>query len=250
MKKSTFFSLILVAIAFTFPAYAAINMKDAMGVWTFDEGNGKEAGDISGNNHNGEITGNVKWVDGKYGKALEFSGGNVKVPHTEDMNLETFTMTAWLKIPAVVPPYQMVMGKEAWPNRNYSIWLLPEKANVGLTEPADKQLQSAAVVVDGTWRHIAATYDMKFLRIYVDGQVSNQLALTTKPLLCDAPFMIGAQPPAGGGPIQGIIDEVSVFKVGLSEDDIKDIMEKGLKQFVTSVERTGKLSTTWGMLKR
>lgn len=236
-------------MVFAVPSFAAIDIKDAMGIWTFDEGDGKEAADLSGNEHNGEIVGNAKWVDGKFGKALEFSGGNVKVPHAEDMNLETFSMTAWLNVPKVVAPYQMVMGKEAWPNRNYSMWLLPEKVNVGVTEPADKQVQSAAVVVDGKWHHVAATYDMKFLKIYVDAQASNQIALSSKLLVCDAPFMIGAQPPAGGGPVQGIMDEVSVFRVGLSEEDIKSIMDDGLKQLVTAVERAGKLSTTWGAIK-
>lgn len=251
MLKSLCLACILfVILNLGISALAAINTKDILGIWTMDEGSGKEVKDLSGNGHDGEIVGNVKWVDGKSGKALEFSGGNVKVPHKEDMNLETFSMMAWLNVPKVVAPYQMVMGKEAWPNRNYSMWLLPEKVNVGITEPADRQTQSAAVVVDGKWHHVAATYDKKFLKLYVDGEVSNQIALTSKPLTCDAPFMIGAQPPAGSGPVQGIIDEVSVFKVGLADEDVKKIMNEGLKKLVTSVDSSRKLVETWGNIKR
>jgi len=195
------------------------------------------------------MTGNVKWVDGKDGKALEFSGGNVKVAHKESLNLQTFTMTGWLKVPAVVAPYQMFMGKEAWPNRNYSMWLLPDKANLGVTVPADTQIASQAVVVDGKWHHVAGTFDMKNLRIYVDGEPSGQVALTTKPLTCDAPFMIGAQPPTGGGPVQGIIDEVSLFNVGLADADVKKIYTDGLKSLVSPVESNGKLAATWGAIR-
>ncbi|MBM3211624.1 LamG domain-containing protein, partial [Candidatus Poribacteria bacterium] len=250
LKPLSFTFILLVTLNLSIPALAAINTKDILGIWTMDEGSGKEVKDLSGNGHDGELVGNAKWVDGKSGKALEFSGGNVRVPHKEDMNLETFSMMAWLNVPKVVAPYQMVMGKEAWPNRNYSMWLLPEKVNVGITEPADKQTQSAAVVVDGKWHHVAATYDKKFLKIYVDGEVSNQIALTSKPLTCDAPFMIGAQPPGGGGPVQGIMDEVSVFKVGLADEDIKKIMNEGLKKLVTSVDSSKKLVETWGNIKR
>lgn len=231
------------------PTFAAINPKDILGIWTMDDGSGKVVKDLSGNGNDGEITGNAKWVDGKIGKALEFSGGNVKVPHKEELNLETFSMTVWLKIPSVVAPYQMVMGKEAWPNRNYSMWLLPDKVNVGVTEPNDIQKQSEAVVVDGKWHHVAATYDKKFLKLYVDGAPSGQVALSTKPLQCDAPFMIGAQPPGGGGPVQGTLDEVSLFKVGITEEDVKKVMDSGLKQLVTAVEAAGKLAVTWGFIR-
>lgn len=233
----------------TIPSFSAINPKDILGIWTMDEGNGVLVKDISGNGHDGEIVGKVKWVDGKIGKGLEFSGGYVKVPHKEDMNLETFSMTAWLNVPSVVAPYQMVMGKESWPNRNYSMWLLPDKVNVGITEPADRQIQSAAVVVDGKWHHVAATYDKKFLKIFVDGELSNQTALNSKPLQCETPFMIGAQPPGGSGPVQGKIDEVSVFKSGLEDGDVKRIFNDGLKQLVVAVNTAGKLAVTWGKIR-
>ncbi|HGE71362.1 TPA: LamG domain-containing protein [Candidatus Poribacteria bacterium] len=249
--KRTIIIILSLALLFvlSLPTLSAINIKDALGIWKMDEGSGKTVKDVTGSGNDGEITGNVKWVDGKEGKALEFSGGNVKVAHKESLNLETFSMTAWLKVPSVVNPYQMVMGKEAWPNRNYSMWLLPDKVNVGITEPADRQIQSIAVVVDGKWHHVAATYDKKNLKLFVDGEPSGQTALNSKPLTCEAPFMIGAQPPGGSGPVQGIIDEVSLFKVGLSDEDIKKIYNDGLKPLALPVDVKGKLSTTWGEIR-
>jgi hypothetical protein len=231
------------------PTFSAIDMKNALGIWKMDEGSGKIVKDSSGAGNDGEITGNAKWVDGgKDGKALEFSGGYVKVPHKEELNLETFTMTGWLKVPAVVAPYQTFMSKEIYPKRNYSIWLLPDKANVGTAVPADSQIASSAVVVDGKWHHVAATYDKKNLKIFVDGEPSGQIALTGTLSTCDAPFTIGAQP-EGGGPLQGIIDEVSLFKVALADEDIKRIYTDGLKSLVSPVESNGKLAVTWGAIR-
>lgn len=34
-----------------------------------------------------------------------------------------------------------------------------------------------------------------------------------------APFMIGAQPPNGGGPLKGMIDEVAVYDTALDEKE-------------------------------
>lgn len=249
LRRTISIFILFLASYLAIPAFSAINLKDILGIWTMDEGNGIVVKDISGNGHDGEIVGKVKWVDGKIGKGLEFSGGHVKVPHTEDMNLETFSMTAWLNVPNVVAPYQMIIGKESWPNRNYSMWLLPDKVNVGITEPADRQIQSIAVVVDGKWHHVAATYDKKFLKIFVDGEPSGQIALNSKPLQCETPFMIGAQPPNGSGPVQGKMDEVSVFRAGLEDGDIKRIANEGLKQLVVAVNVLGKLTTTWGRIR-
>jgi hypothetical protein len=162
--------------------------------------------------------------------------------------LATFTMTGWVKVPAVVAPYQYFMGKEVYPARNYAIWLLPDKANVGTAIPADTQIASQAVVVDGKWHHVAATYDNKNLKIFVDGEPSGQSAVAGKLSTCDAPFTIGAQP-GGGGPLLGIIDEVSLFKVGLADEDIKRIYTDGLKFLVSPVESNGKLAATWGAIR-
>ncbi len=43
--------------------------------YSFDEGSGNVLHDLSGNENDGTIYG-AKWVDGKYGKALEFDGIN------------------------------------------------------------------------------------------------------------------------------------------------------------------------------
>ena len=231
-------------------AFAAVDPEDVLGIWTFDEGTGEDTADLSGNERDGMIAGATDWIDGKSGKAIEFSGGNVAVDHDELMNLETFSMTCWLNVPGPLGTYQMVMGKEAWPNRNYSMWILPDKINLGITDVGgvDQQIQGA-VVADGQWHHVAGTYDREFLRVYVDGVQSAQKVLTTEPNVCDAPFMIGAQPPAGGGPVNGIIDEVGLFNVALEEEDVQRIMENGLSPFVTPVKPSGKLCGVWGGLK-
>ena len=47
----------------------------------------------------------------------------------------------------------------------------------------------------------------------------------------------------------GIIDEVALYNVALTEADINSIMSDGLVS-VTNVEAQGKLATTWGTIKK
>lgn len=251
MRKSAKLILaIAVTINLAFSAFAAINPEDIIGIWTFDEGDGEIAKDTSGNGRDGEIVGNAEWVDGKYGSAIEFTGGFVRIEHDDDMNLETFSMTAWVNVPGALATYQYVIGKEAWPDRNYAMWILPDKINVGITDTnGDDKQKQGGVVADGNWHHVAGTYDMNFLTVYVDGVQTGQIALDTTPNLCMAPLMIASQPPNGGGPTSGIIDDVGVFNVGLEEDDVIRIMEDGVDFLLSAVEPDNKLYTVWGAMK-
>ena len=225
---------------------------DAVGVWLFDEGNGKVVKDLSGNGHHGEIVGEVAWADGKFKTALEFDGGHVSVPHEDIMNLRQWTMTAWIKVPKIVDPYQVILGKERWPNRNYTMWIRPGVMTFGFTLPNGAQdLQvGSKEVTDGKWHFVAGVYDEKNLIPYVDGEQFNPRGAAGKPATSNAPFIIGAQGPDGKkGTLRGVIDEVAVYNTALDEDEIADVMEGLSKQFQT-VEATRKLTTTWGYLKR
>ncbi len=61
---------------------AAIDPDNVVGVWLFDEGSGEVATDASENGLDGTLHGNPKWVNGKFGKALELDGSAayVEVP--------------------------------------------------------------------------------------------------------------------------------------------------------------------------
>lgn len=80
---------------------------------------------------------------------------------------------------------------------------------------------------DGQWHHLAATYDGKTARLYVDGELE-----AAKPMRIDTasgdratPVTIGRNVSAtGGGFFRGVIDEISVVDAQLSADRIKQIM--------------------------
>ena len=245
MRFTIILSTLLIFSLLPFATHAEV-----VGVWLFDEGGGKIVKDTSDNGYDGEIVGKVKWSNGKFGSALEFDGGHVKIPHQDGMDLLEFTITAWIKVPGVVDPYQMIVGKEAWPDRNYSMWIRPGVMTFGFTLPgAAQDIQvGSKEVTDGQWHFVAGTYNQKSLTPYVDGEQINPRGAAGKPATNKAPFMIGAQPPNGGGPLKGIIDEVAVYDTALDKKEIESIME-GLAEKFHAVDPSRKLATTWAKLK-
>jgi len=75
---------------------AKIDPETAVGVWLFDEGTGNNTKDSSGKGHHGQING-AKWKNGKFGKGLEFNGGQwVEIKSTPELQAgNQLTMMAW-----------------------------------------------------------------------------------------------------------------------------------------------------------
>jgi len=258
----------LVIVSILVSSSYAVDKENVVGAWLFDEGSGKVVRDASGNQHNGEIQGNkIEWtVNGKFGNALRFFGDAkdakdadcvVSIPHKDSLNLTTWSITAWVKVTLTL--YPGILNKDNGDFvRNYALWL--NDAN-GCVEPqftsgGQKQFRTASggKVFDDKWHHVAGTYDMKSLRAYVDGVSVAEVAYTDKPDTNSDPIIIGNETPKYKYPVplNGLLDDVGLFNVGLTESEIKDIMTLGLaKRFGISaaVSASGNLATTWAHLK-
>ena len=93
-------SLIIIGLLFIVQSDAKIDPKSAAGAWLFDESSGKVAKDSSENGYDGELMGNPKWVDGKFGKALDLNGSTDYVEVESQPGLDItgdITVTAWIK---------------------------------------------------------------------------------------------------------------------------------------------------------
>jgi hypothetical protein len=66
--------------------------------WNLDEGAGTEAADSTGNGLDGTLLNGPAWVDGKFGKALDFNGsaGALQIDNPTLLDdLETITISLW-----------------------------------------------------------------------------------------------------------------------------------------------------------
>ena len=111
LKTSLFlFFLAMILLADTFTnAIAAENLEM---IWHFDEGSGEVCKEANGTGNDAVFTGagkkNIKWGEGKWEKALLFSGNIgkgqwVEVPHSPDVDIrDAITMEAWV-FPTNIP---------------------------------------------------------------------------------------------------------------------------------------------------
>ena len=221
-------------------------------LYTFESGAGKTVKDLSGNKNDGELMG-TKWGEGNPGGGLVF-GGNaprdfVEIPDSESLDLvEGLTVEMWLYLEA----WSTAGGTGATKETTYKVGPRSDK-KVLIRMTTDKHAWGAAVAAGKTdmplkkWTHIAGTYDAKSgdAKIYIDGVLDGEGKIGGNITPNDDVLWLGR----GAGPfLQGRMDEVRISNIARSEQEIQELMNKGIEG-VLAVKPQDKLATTWGKLK-
>jgi hypothetical protein len=226
--------------------------------WSFDEGAGDTVKDVSGNGHSGTISG-AKWVDGKFGKALEFNGDGdqVLVPHNEALNIQgELTVEAWVLPKGWNPDLNSIAQKweDASNRRQYQLTIYQQRnwwyvSDAGSNFP---RAEGKIEIKPDEWVHLAGTYDGQKLRSYTNGKFDVELAQANGIFTSDIPVVIGGYGPktpkctySQNRHFMGIIDEVRFWNKALSEAEIKAGMDKA----IASVQPAGKAAMTWAHIK-
>lgn len=234
-------------------SYANINSKSIMGMWLLDEGSGDKAKDSSGNGNNGEIVG-AKWVDGKIGKALQFDGAShVAIPasKTTDDIMNGFTYLLWVMPTGAQPNVNTRVIERDWHNPTIQAGNNDFYGSIAVNADQASTNIRGGLWSAKEWSFVALTYDKDMIHLYVDGEMVNEKAVGKPDANLNAAgkgeIWFGSWKAAGWDYI-GVIDEVAVFNVALSEDDINLIMENGLAK-ASAVSNVGKMAVTWAEIK-
>jgi hypothetical protein len=260
VKKVSFLLAVFVLCAMLAgESSAKIDPGDIIGIWFLDDDKGGVAKDSSGNGHDGELIGDIKVVNAKFNKGFEFDGvlGNyVSVAHDKSLNLASFTITYWCNMDvsgAWQIPVLKVDNAAGGSHRNVDFQTPPVGGEVSVYfSQGANQWRGAigkTVVSDERWHHVAGSYDLDSLRLYVDGVLEGEGDHDGEPDFMDDPLMLGS---GEIWPFLGIIDDVGIFNKALSADEIVSIMDNGLDKAldISAVSAAGKLTTAWGRIKR
>ena len=255
--------VLFIAGMLTASSYALLDPETVVGIWRFDEGKGDTAKDDSENGNDGTLTNKPKWVDGKFGKALEFDGTSfVDMGNDESLQFHgDVTIVYWVKPENVAAGRQNTVCKSYGgegcltqePDGRLSFYWGDCGGNcqpyVEVTRPAP------GTFVNDEWIHVAETRDVSKRRykMYKDGKVTaeaNWQKCGAHPCGDSSPSNLNLFIGSGyAGKYRGIIDDVGIFSVVLSEDEIQSIMDDGLEK-AFDVSPTGKLTTTWAYIKQ
>jgi len=225
----------------------------AAGIWSFDEGTGTVANDISGWGNNGTLVNAPTWrcatTDSGYtpsgqGCSLEFNGSTQYVDVGDQLSLKDMgsavTVEAWAKYDAYGgggQSYSVIAVKGSpWTflleNPSQKIRF---RVNAG---GVDANAQDSDVHDLNKWYHFVGTYDGSNIRIYKNGAQVGITPRTGTLAVNDITAKIGTYQGTNYN-FDGLIDEVRIYNAALTTAQIRFQYYAGLGRLLAEELITG-----------
>ncbi len=208
---------------------AALADPTLVGHWSFDEGSGIIAHDVSGNGNHGSLQHGPTWTTGIIGGALDLDGTDdyVIVPDSPSLDItgQALTFMAWIQSPGF-HNFGWIVGKGGTNWYGMVWWLLPRdngaiRYAVKSGGAAEERLDIPVGLVTDAWQHVAVVYDGSYIRFYLNGVGLDSLLQTGDLDVNNDPIVIGLDGNASSNHYRGKIDEVKVFSRALSPQEIR-----------------------------
>ncbi|MBN1420592.1 MAG: hypothetical protein JXP34_17595 [Planctomycetes bacterium] len=164
-------------------------------------------------------------------RALEFSGGQcVAIPWSEALDFdEQVTVEAWIYATELKWYNTILRRNTDCCQDNYDLRLWNQSIQFICKIDGDlAEFGAAYSFQERRWYHVAGTYDGERLRIFVDGNLLQETQVRGR-LACDhVPTYIGH---GDGEWFRGRIDEVRLWKIARTEEEIRQAMGTGVPSF-------------------
>ncbi len=217
----------LMANAIEYMLIPPVTLPAEVAYYPMDEGTGVAVADASGNGHDGVILGdpNNCWVEGISETALQFGtlgcagvDCNMWNPSADTNEL---TISCWVKFQTGGTKYQGIIANRTGYDHATNHWALEcngESGGVYFGSRNGSAYGLGLTMPEGEWAHIALTFDGTTAVAYLNGVETG----TGGPKFGDdmnSTVRIGASE-AGSNTFEGAIDEVRLYGVVLSAEEI------------------------------
>jgi len=202
-----------------------VTEPNLVGWWKLDDGQGNLVLDWSSLGNHGTVLGDPNWVQGQLGSALDLDGFDdcVDVGDPNSLNItDQISLLAWIKTGAAS-------------NSADQSYITKGNDSYALRHSGDNNLQFriSETIVVGTpvqssfndiWHHLAGTYDGNLLILYVDGESQSTTVSTGAIAESVYNVNIGRESVGNRFYYDGVIDDVRIYNLALTEEEIKQAM--------------------------
>ena len=221
-------------VSFILVLSAASSVRaDLVGHWTLDDGSGTTVLDSTSNGNDGTFNGDLSWITGIKGGALDFDG-SVYVDCGTDPSLDItgpFSATIWVRPNTEggndsAAPLSKADAGLGWSWQLRFGWGSGGRPNmIGWqfnTSGGSTWLFIEQELPIGEWHHIAAAHDGTTMKCYLDG-VETASEPMTGFASSPSPFLIGTE--GWGLHWIGALDDVRLYDHGLSPPEVLGAMQ-------------------------
>jgi concanavalin A-like lectin/glucanase superfamily protein/List-Bact-rpt repeat protein/flagellar hook capping protein FlgD len=211
--------------------------QSLVGYWAMDEGTGTVLADSSAFHNTGTIFGSPSWVTGQRGSALVFDGTTTYATVADTPSLRianAITLAAWVK-PALFNTQDLIKKATNGSVNGYELSLAAASGNpprrpfvrFNQATSADAYRLSSRVTseypTNGTWMHLAATYDGATIKLYINGVLDTTKAVSFTIASNNLPLSIGGES-NGARKYTGQMDDARVYNRALSASEVQALV--------------------------
>jgi hypothetical protein len=233
---------------------ARFNVEEALGIWLFDEGEGDEVEDFSGHGNDGKFINEPKWVDGKFGQALSFDGDDyVEINSPVNITEMNYSISVWVNPGDSQKTYANILGNHTEPCTGYVVQQNADGLNSFYSAfgggGAWDSVTACTQLKSGVWQHFVTVREDASMTHYLSGKESASQKVSKVNVTPSVNnLLIGEWVAGKGRQFNGMIDEVLIIDRVLTMDEIS-ALSQGVEK-ASAISNTGKLTATWGDIKR
>jgi len=210
-----------------------------IGYWPFEEGQGTETADITGNGNDGTFNGDVEWVPGYMGSAVRFDTAGERIvvgPLDPSAGTNAMTLAAWIfwEGQGHTIEHQGIIGKRlGWTTTGDTIkWFWEATPANALLFRADFSGGGTGLWWGNTflepyaneWTHVALTWDNGTAVQYINSEEVSTGNITFRESANATPVTIGCVDSTNNETFVGTIDEARIYNHALTQAEIQTIM--------------------------
>jgi hypothetical protein len=198
--------------------------------WTFDEGTGDSAHDISGNGNHFRLYNGPQWVTGINGKALQFDGIDDKgmcIHQSSQVGMSALTIEAVINLAQYNGSFWVpILAKWGPGSSEDDAWALdinrssPYGIHGAAINGSFNQIFGTTQVPLNQWVHIVYTWDGAKQRTYLNG-VKTDSASSYSGAIQNAVTEIRLAFNVGNDMFKGKIDEIDIYSKALSPAEVQ-----------------------------
>lgn len=205
-------------------------MTDPLAAYSFNAGN---AVDDTTNGNTGTLVGtNMTWVPGHTSGGANSSGTSISsyiaVPDAAGIRPAAgVTLECWAKLSSTqVTSSAFIIGKtRSGGDESWSLYAGPTNSLFGIVSGSNVSTfandTTTGGLLDDTWHHLAGTYDGSHINYYIDSVLAAGPIAASGSLVYDtSPFCLGGSSSHSSDRMVGILDDVRIYDVALSQPDI------------------------------
>ncbi len=241
-------AMFLATVAAAHSAAAQVCVPPPSGIVGWWPGNGNANDAIAGNN--GQLAGDATFAAAvvAQGFKLDGLGDYVEIPDSVALKPPQMSVEAWVRFDSLdtpivsqfgAPGIQYIVFKKNSRVFNFEAYALRKQRQGGVDLLAfsvadvngsggNSVAYSTTPIVVGQFYHVVGTYDGTAVRLYVNGSLEGQAAVSVTVDYGSRPVFIGTSgETVFDGKLNGVVDEASIYNRALDASEVGDLFDAG-----------------------